>query len=287
MKILVIGDFHGKLHKKIKKLIKKEKPEVILSIGDYLPFHYRKLWFKHSFGTDIELWQVIGKKRYKKIILRDLDEGEKVLKELNKFNIPVFTVLGNVDYPDSSDVMDEELPKNFWKWEYSRKAQFANRLRKYKNIRRIDYTFAKFRDFVFIGARGHSFPGRPGSKAFKKHKKILEKLFKKFKKENKSKKVIFISHNVPFRTKLDIITDRKANKLVRSKHAGSKLIRKIIDKYHPILHLAGHVHEGRGFQKLGRTLCINCGDACKGQYALIDIKEGDSGKMHVRLKMGK
>lgn len=40
---------------------------------------------------------------------------------------------------------------------------------------------------------------------------------------------------------------------------GSPAIRHAIDKYQPRLGLHGHIHESRGSQKLGRTLCLNPG----------------------------
>ncbi len=40
---------------------------------------------------------------------------------------------------------------------------------------------------------------------------------------------------------------------------GSPAIRRAIDKYQPRLGLHGHIHESRGSQKLGRTLCLNPG----------------------------
>jgi Icc-related predicted phosphoesterase len=40
---------------------------------------------------------------------------------------------------------------------------------------------------------------------------------------------------------------------------GSPAIREAIDKYQPRLGLHGHIHESRGSQKLGRTLCLNPG----------------------------
>jgi Icc-related predicted phosphoesterase len=36
-------------------------------------------------------------------------------------------------------------------------------------------------------------------------------------------------------------------------------VRKIIDKYQPLLMLTGHIHESRGLVKLGRTTVINPG----------------------------
>lgn len=40
---------------------------------------------------------------------------------------------------------------------------------------------------------------------------------------------------------------------------GSHAVRQAIDKYQPRLGLHGHIHESRGTQKLGRTVCLNPG----------------------------
>jgi hypothetical protein len=40
---------------------------------------------------------------------------------------------------------------------------------------------------------------------------------------------------------------------------GSHAVRKIVDQYQPLLGLFGHVHEGKGAVRLGKTLCINPG----------------------------
>lgn len=268
MKILAVGDFHGTFPRKFEKLIKKEKIDLVVSNGDYFPFHYRKLWFKHCFDGDKELWEVIGKKKYRKLVLKDLNDGEMALKKLNKLGIPVYTVTGNVDYtrqkPDANDVNW----KVKWKWDYQ--DFFTPIVKKYKNIRRFDYNYVRFGEFVFIGAYGGTSPGKIRSKAYKKHKKILDALFRKFKAENKEGKLIFVSHNVPFNTKLDKI-GMKAHELVRGKHFGSKLIKNVIVKYQPILHVGGHIHESLGKDKVGRTVCVNPGAAHEGRAAIVDL----------------
>lgn len=38
-------DFHRKFPDKLKRLIKKEKIDLIVSLRDYSPFSHRKLWF--------------------------------------------------------------------------------------------------------------------------------------------------------------------------------------------------------------------------------------------------
>src|SRR3989344_5443403 len=243
MRILVVGDFHGKFPEKIEKVVVKENVDIVISVGDYLPFSYRKMWFKYCFAQDRELWEVIGKKKYKRLVDADLKGGEDILKKLNKLPARVLTVLGNVDYPLAGDVMDEKKPngKRFWKWDWDRPEEFIKILGKYKNIERIDYSYSKYKDFIFIGMRGHSFPGHVKSRGYKKHKIILERLFRKFNRENKEKKVIFVSHNVPFRSGLDKI-NIKAHKRVRRRYGGSKLARAIIQRYQPILAIGGHIH---------------------------------------------
>ncbi|RLG00865.1 MAG: metallophosphoesterase [Candidatus Wolframiiraptor sp.] len=41
--------------------------------------------------------------------------------------------------------------------------------------------------------------------------------------------------------------------------AGSIAVRKAIEKYQPLIGLHGHIHEAKGFAKIGRTLCFNPG----------------------------
>lgn len=42
-------------------------------------------------------------------------------------------------------------------------------------------------------------------------------------------------------------------------HAGSSAVRRSIEKNAPLVGLHGHIHESRGFAKIGRTLCLNPG----------------------------
>ena|SRR3989344_6009316 len=283
MKILVMGDFHGNFSKKFNKIINKENINLVVSLGDYPPFHYRKIWFKHCYGKDVELWEIIGKKKYKKLLMKDLRMGESVLKRLNKVGIPIYTVLGNIDWPSPDDIMDlkEKMKKTMPN--YYKKYNLAKKLKKYRNVHRLDYTSLRFQDYIFIGMRGHSHPGFVKSKAFKKHKNLLEKLFNKFKKENKEGKLIFVSHNIAYNTKLDKIDVKQLKKYIKkskkgmnkvNRHYGSKMARVIINKWQPVLHLGGHIHESYGKDKLGRTILVNPGAAHEGKAAIIELING-------------
>jgi Icc-related predicted phosphoesterase len=77
---------------------------------------------------------------------------------------------------------------------------------------------------------------------------------------------IFNLHCPPFNTKLDLAPKLNADMAYVHKGGqiemvpvGSEAVRKAIEKYQPLLGLHGHIHEARGFDKLGRTLLINGG----------------------------
>jgi len=267
MKILAIGDFHGKFPVKLKKLAKDV--DLIISVGDYFPWRLKEEFFKHCYKTNKELWEIVGKKRFKEAKLKDLEiGGKRVISFLDKFKVPVVTVPGNYDTPEFNDHYSE---KNFssssWKW--VNHDFFSPIIKRYKNIRRIDYSYFKIGDLVLIGGFGHSSPGNVKSFAYKKHRKILDRLFEK----NKKSTIIFIGHNMPYDTKLDLIRDKRANKKARGRHFGSKLIQRIIKSYQPALFIGGHFHENQGKCKIGKTLVVNTGAAMDGKAALIYFDE--------------
>jgi Icc-related predicted phosphoesterase len=78
---------------------------------------------------------------------------------------------------------------------------------------------------------------------------------------------IFNLHCPPYDTPLDVAPELdKTLKPVMSTggamsmiHVGSKTVRHLIEEHKPLLGLHGHIHEARGFVKIGRTLCINPG----------------------------
>jgi Icc-related predicted phosphoesterase len=60
---------------------------------------------------------------------------------------------------------------------------------------------------------------------------------------------------------------------------GSHAVREAIRRYQPVVGLHGHIHESRGAQKIGRTLCVNPGsDYSSGvlRGAVVDIAQDGS-----------
>jgi hypothetical protein len=57
------------------------------------------------------------------------------------------------------------------------------------------------------------------------------------------------------------------------KHAGSRPVRKIVDEFHPLLVISGHIHEKPGFTHHGHTVIVNCSMGKRGRGAIIHINE--------------
>lgn len=79
-------------------------------------------------------------------------------------------------------------------------------------------------------------------------------------------KCLFNFHCPPYNSRIDMAPKLDANLRpeveggrFRMIPVGSVAIRAAIEKYQPLMGLHGHIHESRGEQKIGRTLCINPG----------------------------
>lgn len=77
---------------------------------------------------------------------------------------------------------------------------------------------------------------------------------------------IFNFHAPPYQSKLDEapLLDEDLNPVIQGGRVvmvpvGSKAVRKMIEKFQPLLGLHGHIHEASGSIKIGRTYCVNPG----------------------------
>ncbi|MFA4646887.1 metallophosphoesterase [Pyrococcus kukulkanii] len=82
---------------------------------------------------------------------------------------------------------------------------------------------------------------------------------------------IILTHAPPYGTKLD--------KTFSGVHTGSRGLRKFIEENQPPLCICGHIHEGRGVERIGRTIAVNPGPLSRGYYAMVDLE-----KLEVELK---
>lgn len=98
------------------------------------------------------------------------------------------------------------------------------------------------------------------------------------------RQAIFNLHCPPYNSGLDDAPELDAN--LRPKSAGqalipvgSKGVRQAIERYQPVLSLHGHIHEGRGVSRIGKTTCINPGSSYEqgillGAIVNLDKKAG-------------
>lgn len=68
---------------------------------------------------------------------------------------------------------------------------------------------------------------------------------------------------------------------------GSTAVRKAVETYQPLLGLHGHIHEGKGFVKIGRSLCINPGSEYgEGILRGVVVELGDASVTNFLLTQG-
>jgi Icc-related predicted phosphoesterase len=79
-------------------------------------------------------------------------------------------------------------------------------------------------------------------------------------------RALFCLHCPPFESQIDNapLLDKDLRPVMEGGRpviipVGSKSVRAIIEKYQPMLGLHGHIHECRGWMKIGRTQCMNPG----------------------------
>jgi len=113
--------------------------------------------------------------------------------------------------------------------------------------------------------------GWVGTTPWKSPREVPEaELVKKFQpmidKVQNMENAIFNIHDPPYETPIDLAPELDANLkpvikggAISMIHVGSITVRQLIEKYKPLLGIHGHIHESRGFVKIGRTLCINPG----------------------------
>lgn len=243
MKILVIGDIHGNL-KAIKKIPKKDIDLIILT-GDLGSANIlRKLHFENIKRKLKGLSEI---NNIKTIENRALDEAYlsalKILKYLSKFT-KVYTIYGNVE----GKIVGAKLDKV---------------IKRMKNVETINNKFRKINTLKILGLR--YFTDLSWIKEFKPSN--YTENFKDAK--NQTIKVrnflnknihcnILVCHQPPYGI-LDKVNSNFVPKNWKGKHAGSKTILNYIKKQKPNYVFCGHIHEGKGFKKIGQTKIYNLG----------------------------
>jgi Icc-related predicted phosphoesterase len=73
---------------------------------------------------------------------------------------------------------------------------------------------------------------------------------------------LLVCHTPPHDTRLD--------RLMNGRPVGSPAVRAFIEARAPEVAVVGHIHEGRGVERLGRTLVLNAGALRDGGYVVVE-----------------
>ena len=262
-----MGDFHGTMPWGLKTFVKKNKVDLILSPGDFYGFCLKRQYWKHFYelkrtkygGVKSEgLKEIVGAKRYKECEKKDKMSGINVLKYLDRIGKPVFVVYGNGDIVDA----------------FKRKRKKSKKFTVYdlKNVKFIDLVSESFEGFYFVGLVDREFImlKKKRTKGVISTRKRLRKKIKKIFKKVDLDKTILMSHRPPYNTKLDRVNDPKIPGY--GKHYGDEFLRKVIERYQPLLNVCGHMHENQGKIRVGKTLVVNSGYGKKGEFVVLDLK---------------
>lgn len=113
---------------------------------------------------------------------------------------------------------------------------------------------------------------------------LLQKLEAMIPADADMRRMVFNFHCPPYGSNLDEAPLLDENLNVKDAGralvpVGSKAVREVILKYQPLLSLHGHIHEGKGTARLGKTLAINAGSlyeqgVLQGVIIELDPKKG-------------
>ncbi len=258
MKILIIGDPHGNLSRL--RRIPKKGIDLILLTGDIGKADLaRKRFFENIEREKKGLKELEYGPKYRKAAQMEIHNSTLgILKYLSKFS-PVYSIQGNVGIPTLSSVKKDNkkyglnLSSTKKEIDLMKKVKLVkNRLRILKELR------IGFLEYFIDTCWVKEFKPSDYRKRMKKAKKETDKarrVLKRFKNID-----ILICHQPPYGI-LDKVTWKEAPKHYQGKHAGSKVILDYIRKTQPQYVFCGHIHEGKGMCRIGKTKVYNLGVA--------------------------
>lgn len=229
MKILSIGDPHGKLPKGLNQIVAKNKPELIVVTGEIPP-------------VPIDWYYPRGVKKNFKYADRKYLE---IVEKLCSFGLPVIMMKGNAYVSKNRVPFVRDLLSRYNNLYHKRTGKITLLGQEFVLFDQIWEKWA----YSWMKPFAHADSSRSQARVDHLHRLMGE-----------AKDPVFISHCPPY-GKLDVVP--------KVGHRGSKLILDVVKKYQPRYVLCGHIHEGKGKAKVGKTQVINAG--ARGDYYLVNV----------------
>lgn len=257
MKVLFIGDPHGNVTK-LRKISKKDV-DLIIVTGDLGKADLaRKQAFANFDRKKKGLPPIEDDPKIEKAIYKEIHESTMaVLKYLSQF-APVYTIQGNVGAPTKGEVNDVKKKlgiKINSTIEDIKKMKDTHMVKNQKRV--VDGLKVGFLEYYVDASWVKEFKPSDYARRMKKARKETEKA-KKVLKRFGSDIDVLICHQPPFGV-LDKVNFPGAPKQWQNKRAGGKAILDYVKKYQPKYVFCGHIHEGEGKKKIGKSEVYNLG----------------------------
>lgn len=175
------------------------------------------------------------------------EEAAQIVDTVRKYNPNVLAVMGNCDYPEVEQYLNDEG------------------LCIHRDHRRVN-------GVIFAGLGGSLKCPIPTLNEWTEEQ-VAEHLEAAVKGAPADVPLVLVSHQPARNT----ITDLAAN----GGHVGSTAVREFIERRKPILCLSGHIHEAQGTDSIGPTTLVNPGPFMEGRYAVAEI-DGDQCRVEIR-----
>lgn len=169
------------------------------------------------------------------------DQAEKIMAVIEKANLPVYAQIGNMDLSEVNDWLQA----------------------KGRNLHANVFELAPGIAIFGVGGSTITPMSTPSEFTEDDYARWLDAIWQKAKDYPHK---ILISHNPP----KDTICDDIGGGI----HVGSTAARAFIEKRQPDICVCGHIHEGRGEDKIGKTPIINPGTLADGGYVILRYKDG-------------
>jgi len=304
MKFLIIGDLHGKMPK-----IHFKNFDAIIAPGDFCSDKRKDLVWKaikesekekkkrkekneetkkrdvktksdNEKSKNIMWYDLCGKKEAKKMIDESVASGRKILEYLNSLEKPVFIVPGNWDYPGIPENLIKKLVGKKNIWSYWLKDYYKNMRKGLNNIHDLNFKLKTFGEIDLIGYGIFHIGSGTAPEDEDDFLYAYFKLYHLFKKAKQTRNpIIFLSHNVPYNTKIDKILNKKSP--AYGEHYGSVVVKELIKNFQPLVNIGGHIHEHFGKTRIKKTICINAGFGSHVN-TLLEIELSKKGEFNIK-----
>lgn len=182
-----------------------------------------------------------------------------ILKYVSKF-AHTYSILGNV----GTNIIRDSWVRKKERKNKIKLPSFNFGIGKLKNfyvvqnrLRNLDWLRVGFLEYFIDTCWVREFKPTIYKKSFKSAKKETDKAKRVLKRFGKELDIL-VCHQPPYGY-LDKVNFPGIPKAWKGKHAGSKVILDYIKKYQPKYVFCGHIHEGEGMKKIGKTEVYNLG----------------------------